>query len=159
MQITENQTIKERCHNKYSSTYNIQPQHEHILMDINHPAQIRDASFNGLSKNHRTVSRSLNVVHHCMFEYQHGRISSILSRDWFPGLRALQRPLQSSLFLLSNLILIPCMIIDHEVSCSLYIVISCCLKYRLSSSSTNTRFKKYFTLNLLLMLWWVGVSS
>jgi len=34
-------------------------------------------------------------------------------------------------------------------SCLLHIVISCCLKYLLSSSSTNTRLRKYFTLNLL----------
>lgn len=37
---------------------------------------------------------------------------------------------------------IPCkMINQEEVSWSLYIVISCCLKYRRSSSSTRTRFK------------------
>jgi len=70
-----------------------------------------------------------------------------------------QCPSQFFLFV-TYLIRIPFMICNHEVSsCSLYIVISCCLKYRLSSSSTNTRFKKYFTLNLLLMLRWVGVSS
>lgn len=49
--------------------------------------------------------------------------------------------------------------LSQEFSLSRYTMISCCLKYRLSSSSTRTRFRKYFTLNLLLMLLYVGVNS
>jgi hypothetical protein len=47
-------------------------------------------------------------------------------------------------------------VLGHSVLSS---PISCYLKYCLSSSSTNTRFKKYFMQNLLLMLWLVSVIS
>lgn len=47
----------------------------------------------------------------------------------------------------------------HEPSSRRYIVISCCLKHRRFSSSTRTRLKKDFTLNLSSVLRYVGVNS